>query len=267
MSWDLSGLATGIAVPAAVITVIGLMRRYLPATAVPKSEVSVAHEDFGRLQRSVNVTLVAVGIGLGYGTYRLLLLASQSFANEDSPAVFQLPPSKWIWFFLPLFGALCVSWDITLWLWSFVDDHNRIQRYLEWSDARAGFNSTRVLRWLTVLLALPVCILTLLALPMHSSVREDVIAVRQYGALSSKTYPYSRARRLAWVDGFRGRDGAMNKRAEVLVDFDDGYQWSSVANRDFEALPDPGLVDFLHAKTGLPVLRAQTERDLRPSTR
>ena len=266
MSWDISGLVAGVAVPAAVITVIGVMRRYLPATAAPKSEVSVADEDFGRLQRSVYITMVAVGIGLGYGTYRILLLANRSLANEDGPAAFQLLPSKWIWFFLPLLGALCVSWDITLWLWSFVEDHNRIRRYLEWTDAHAGFNSTRVLRWLTLLIAVPVCILTLLALPMHSSVREDGITMRQYGALSSKHHAYSRARRVAWVDGFRGRDGVMNKRAEVLVDFDDGYQWSSVANRDFEPLPDPGLVDFLHAMTGLPVLRAETERDLPPAT-
>ena len=264
MSWDFSGLVAGIAVPAAVIAVMGLMRRRLPATAAPTSEVAVGDEDFGPLQRPVYVTMVAVGIGLGYGTYRILLFANQWFANADGPAIFQLLPSKWIWFFLPLFGALCVSWDISLWLWSFVEDRNRIQRYLEWSDARAGFNSTRALRWMTLLIALPVCILTLLALPMHSSVREDGITVRHYAGLSAVHHPYARARRLAWVDGFRGRDGVMTKRAEVLVDFDDSYQWSSVANRDLELLPDPGLVDFLQAKTGLPVLRAETERDLPP---
>jgi hypothetical protein len=63
-------------------------------------------------------------------------------------------------------------------------------------------------------------------------------------------------------DGSRKRDGTLTAGANILIDFDDGYRWSSLTNRDFNALPDSGLVDFLHAKTGLPVMRAQTERDL-----
>jgi hypothetical protein len=266
MSWDVSNLVTGIAVPAAVIFFLRLMRKYAPANkATTHGELGVPDEDLKGLQWGVGAAIILVGVGLGYGVYRLLLFANQSFANADGPAAFQLLPTKALWIFLPLFGALCVSWDITLYLLYFVEDHNRIQRYLAWSDARAGFNSTRVLRWMTLVLALPVCILTLLAVPMHSSVREDGITVRQYASRASRHYPYSRAQRLAWVDGFRGRDGVMTKRAEILVDFDDGFRWSSVSNRDFESSPDPGLVEFLQAKTGLPVLRAETEDDL-PAT-
>lgn len=266
MSWDVSGVVSGIAVPAAVIIVFRLMRKYAPPSKGPRyAEIRVADEHFGRVQWGIGAVMVLVGVGLGYGVYRILLFANQSFPNADGPAAFQLLPTKALWFFLPLFGALCVSWDVTLYLWSLVEDHSRMQRYLAWSDARAGFNSRRALRWMTLVVALPVCILTLLAVPMHSSVRDDGITVRQYATLSSRHYAYSRAWRLAWVDGTRGRDGVMTKRGEVLVDFDDGFRWSSVSNRDFVPLPDPGLVEFLHEKTGLPVLHAETERDL-PAT-
>jgi hypothetical protein len=73
------------------------------------------------------------------------------------------------------------------------------------------------------------------------------------------------AKGATFKDGAPGRDGVMTKRAEILVDFDDGFRWSSVSNRDFESSPDPRLVEFLQAKTGLPVLRAETEDDL-PAT-
>jgi len=261
MGWDLSGLVAGIAVPVTVISAMRFMRRYFP-TSPPKKVEAIADEDLGGAEKAVNAAMVVVGTLSGYGTYRLLLFANESFAHADGPAVFQLLPTKWLWFFSPFFGALCVSWDITLWLWSLVDDRGQIQRFLARSDARVGFNSTRALRWLALLICVPISILTLLALPMHSSIGEDGITVRSYASLSSKHYDYSRARRLAWVDGSRKRDGTLTVGANILIDFDDGYRWSSLTNRDFNALPDSGLVDFLHAKTGLPVMRAQTERDL-----
>jgi hypothetical protein len=205
--------------------------------------------------------LVVPGV-LGFASYRLLMVANQVIADSDGPTVFRLPPTKALWIFLPLFGAISLSWGFTLFLFSLTGERDRIARYVEWGNQRVGFDAGRALRWMALVLVLPIGVATLLAVPMHSSLHDDDVVIREYAALSSRRYRSSQARRLSWVDGFRSRDGRFAKRGEILIDFSDGYRWSSAANRDFESLPDPGLVEFLRSKTGLPIKRAQTERDL-----
>lgn len=255
-------------IPAAVVAMFALLRKHLPArqpgnVAPTVSERDVA--DFRRVQWAVGAAMVGGGVVFAIASYKALLLANRYFADADGPARFQLLPTKDIWWFFPGFGALCLTSEITLFLWSLIGDKKRIELYAEWSNEKTGFNSTRVLRWMALGIAAPVGVLTLLAVPMHSTLRDQDMRIRGYAQLSSRPYPYSKARRLMVVDGFRNKDGKFNARADVIVEFSDGYRWHSEANRDFASTVDPDLVDFLKEKTGLQLESAQTETDLNRS--
>jgi hypothetical protein len=262
---DLIGSAL---IPAAVVAIFALLRKYVPARqpgnvapAITEDEVA----DFRRLQWAVGAAVVGVGVVFSIASYKVLLLANRYMAEADGPARFQLLPTKAIWWFFPGFGALCLTWEITLFLWSLLGDKRKIELYTEWSNQKTGFNSTRVLRWMALGIAAPVGVVTLLAVPMHSTLSDQDMRVQGYAQFSSRPYPYSKARRLMAVDGFRDNDGKFNARADVIVEFSDGYRWHSEANRDFASRVDPDLVEFLKEKTGLPLESAQTEADLNRS--
>lgn len=115
MSWDFTGLFTGIAVPGAVVVFMRLMRRYLPAArASTHRDANMPEEDFAHLQWVTGLSALVVADVLGFASYRPLMVANQVIADSDGPAVFRLPPTKALWIFLPMFGAISLSWGVTL---------------------------------------------------------------------------------------------------------------------------------------------------------
>jgi hypothetical protein len=269
MTLDIVNTFGRIIVPAAVIAVLSLLRRYLPARKTrPQSAAAPRRdpEDFSGTQWTVGISMLVVGLAFGFLVHKALVMANHHFAAADGPAAFRLLPSSAIWWFFPGFGALCLTWEITLLLWSVFEDREKIVRYVAWSDERTGFDSTRAFRWMAVLLALPIGLATVLAIPVHSTLRDRDIVVGHYATLAQQVLPYSQARRLVLVGGFRDRSGKFSPRAGMIIDFSDGSRWSSSANRDFKPEVDFGLTEFLQLKTGLPVEYAETEADLRKQT-
>jgi hypothetical protein len=116
---------------------------------------------------------------------------------------------------------------------------------------------------MALLFTLPIAVLTILALPVHVSLRQSDIRDCGYAFRPCKTYMYSQARRMTIVDGFRTRDGKLTRRAAVVIDFDDGRRWSSDIG-DFSAQLDPNLTELLEKRTGLPWNYAQTAKDIPP---
>jgi hypothetical protein len=248
-----------------VITALALLRKYLPAPkrnppARPITEREAS--EFRRLQWLVNIAIFVTGVAFAVTSYKLLILANRAFAESDGAARFQLLPTKSIWSFFPGFGALSLAWEITIFLWTLLGNKEKAHRYVQWSNEKAGFDSTRTLRWMTIGIALPIGIATLLALPMRSTLRDPDLLVCGYARLTPRQYSYSQARRLLVVDGFRRRDGTFVSRADVILEFADGYHWHSANNRDFSSTVDPAMLKFLAEKTGLSVERWQTEADL-----
>jgi hypothetical protein len=121
-----------------------------------------------------------------------------------------------------------------------------------------------VLRWLALLIALPIGIFTVLALNMHASIGPDLIRDCGYAFRPCSVYALSDVRRITQVEGFRTKDGKLTKRAGVVLDFKDGRRWSSADWGSFRASVDPALAAFLRAKTGLPLNFAETEDDIPP---
>ena len=253
-------------VPAVVLAALGLFRRYLPTHRTdPQRQLDLQGdvEDFTYANVAVYATMIVVGIAFALLSYKGLVWCNRQFAEAHGPAVFQLLPQRAIWWFFPGFGALCLSWEITLFFWSLFAGRSKVTRFSDWSSERAGYDCTRVLRWMALLIVLPIGVATLLALPIHSTLTDSEIIVGHYARLTREHLPYSQARRLMLVDGFRSREGKFTHRAEVILDFAYGTRWRSAENRDFTSKPDPGLAEFLAKKTGLPLEHAATEDDFR----
>lgn len=270
MSLDIANMIGRMLVPAAVIGVLGLLRRYLPARKTnPQSQLdsNVDVEDFTSANFAVYACMIAVGVAFALAVHWVLAAGNRYFAQTDGPAAFQFFPSGATWWFFPGFGALCLSWEITLFFWSLLEDRSKVDHFIAWTSERAGYDSTRALRWMAVVLAMPIGVATLLALPMHSTLRDNDIVVGHYATLARQNLPYSQARRLLLVDGFRDRSGNFSAGAGMIIDFDNGSRWSSSDIGDFKSKVDPGLDDFLQKKTGLPLEHAETEADLRAQPR
>jgi hypothetical protein len=265
MRSDTASLIGRMIVPAAVLAGLGLLRRFLPPRKVDPGESRAsnqANDDFRGTQWVVGSSMVLVALTFALLTHSALVMANRYFAEADGPAAFRLLPSPVIWWFFPGFGAICLTWPITLLIWSLFAAHDKIVRYSEWSDQRAGFDTMRAMYWMALLTAMPIGVATLLAIPIHSSLRDHDIAVGHYARFSSQHLPYSSARRLALVNGLRDRDGKFTPRADLIVDFANGTRWSSSDNRDFKLEVDPGLAEFIEQKTGLNPEQAETEADL-----
>lgn len=266
MSLDIAHLVGRILVPAAVIAALNLLRKYLPARSTnlqAQIDSNGNVEDFTSANVVVYTCMVVVGTVFALGVHWALAAANHNFARADGPAVFQFFPSPAAWWFFPGFAALCLSWEITLFLWSLFVGRNKVIRFIDWTSERAGYDSTRALRWMSMVVALPIGIATIIAVPMHSTLREKDIVVGHYATLARQSLQYSKAQRLLVVDGFRDRSVKFTPKAAVIIDFDDGSRWNSSDIGDFKSKLDPGLVEFLESKTRLSAEYAETEPDLR----
>jgi hypothetical protein len=264
---DFSSVITGVAVPSAVYAVFALARKWLPASSdrLPSKTppMDELESRFTSIQWKVGSGMFAVGIAFALVTYNTLLLLQRVFVEAEGPAYFRLLPESAIWWFLPGFGAIALSWEITLFLWRRFGDCDEAALYMYWGHRKAGFNSTKVLRIMALFLVVPIGILTLLATPMHTTLHDDSFRIREYASLQTHSYKYSDVRRLTVVDGYRDRSGTFDSRAGIVVDFSDGRRWSSADNRDQVTEVDSALLEFLVKKTGLPAGHTQTEDDLR----
>lgn len=255
-------------VPMAVGIAFAVLRKYVPPPRMeelPKdfsiAELSVR---FRSTQWNIGLALLLMGAVFAWVTHALLVSLNLWFAAREGPAYFQLLPSSTIWWFFPGFGALTMCWGIAISIWMLFASRETVATYIVWTNVRSGFDTTKALRWMALLVALPIGILTLLAVPMHTTLHANEMRIREYASMSSLKYDYGDARRIAVISGFRDRDGKFTSRATVIIEFADGRRWSSAANRDFEREIDQGLVQFLAGKIHLPVEQADTANDLRP---
>lgn len=237
-------------VPIAVASTFALARRYVPVA--PGSAISARRQSaFPRLQWVVGAVTLLVAIVLGFITYEALVWANRSLALHEGSSAFVLLPSKWIWFFLPLFGGISLAWELTLRLWAMWGDSRQVRAYENWSNAKAGFDATRVLWILAMVVVLPIGIATLLAIPIHTCINERGISIGHFGTLRTTTHAFSEVSSVTTTDSLRLRDGSLQKSPAIVLDFSDGTRWSSASNRDPERSLNGALLSFIQQKTHL----------------
>src|ERR1700675_2165506 len=252
---DVANFVSRAIVPALVAVCFGLARKYLkPSVRLPEDQLSALDERFRHTKRVVVVSMIAIGVAFVWAThYAFVSLNHHLAAGAGSGTSLQLWPQSAIWWFFPGFGALPLCWEITLQLWSAFDRGDSTRLYRLWSDGRAGMDCTRILRWMALVIAAPIGVFTVLALPMHTALGHQDIRVCGYGWARCQTFDYSKAVRITQIEGFRDRDGKLNRRAGIVVDFADGRRWSSADTGDFHDSVDPALVAFLTERIRLPL--------------
>jgi len=188
---------------------------------------------------------------------------NQWFARAEGPSTFQLYPSGAIWCFFPGFGAITIGWLITELLLPRFLGQDTAHLYMFWTNARAGMNSGKIFRWGTSLIAVPIGVLTVFAVPVHTTFHASEMRVWTYASMRSATYRYDQIRAITTTDGFRNRFGKFVSDPYILIDFDDGTRWSSGANlRDPDRIINVDLRMFLEAKSKLQSRHVPIERDL-----
>jgi hypothetical protein len=261
---DLIDFASRAMVPAVVAVCFGLARKYLkPSVRPSEDQLSALDARFQHTKWVVGISMIAVGFVFVWTTHYVLVSLNRHLAASDgSGTALRLWPQNATWWFFPGFGALALCWEITLQLWSMFDQGDSARLYRLWSDGRAGIDSTRILRWMALVIAAPIGVFTILALPMHTALRRLDIRVCGYAWAKCQTFDYSTAVKMTQIEGFRGRDGKLIRRAGIVVDFADGRRWSSADTGDFQGSVDPTLLALLTERISLPLEQAQTEVDI-----
>jgi hypothetical protein len=258
----------------AVFAAFGLLRKYVSI----RSEASDDEKSFDDLDSRFDtarwlfpVCMVAIGILFAWATHSGLVWLNRYLAIRESPGALQLLlPQSAIWWFFPGFAALTSAYELTLKLWSIFGSGDA-NSYGDWTNLKTARTSSwgridyrKSLRWLSLLVAAPIGFFTVLALSMHASLGADSIHDCGYAFAACNIYPYSAARRVTLIQGFRVRDGSFRARAGTVVDFKDGRRWSSAETGDFRHSVDPFLIQILEEKTHLPIQSAETEADIPP---
>jgi hypothetical protein len=257
----------------AVFAAFAVLRKYVSI----RSEASDDEKSFDDLDSRFNtarwlfpVCMVAVGILFAWATHSGLVWLNRYLAERESPDALQLLPQSAIWWFFPGFAALTFAYELTLQLWSIFGSGDA-NSYSDWTNLKTARTSSwgridyrKSLRWLSLLVAAPIGFFTVLALPMHASLGTDSIDDCGYAFATCKIYPYSAARRVTLIQGFRVRDGSFRARAGAVVDFDGNRRWSSAGIGNFRHDVDSSLLQILQAKTRLPIQSAETEAAILP---
>jgi hypothetical protein len=261
---DVTNFASRAIVPTLVAVCFGLARKYLkPSVLLPEKKLAELDARFQQTKWVVGVGMIAIVGAFVWTTHYVLVSLNRYLAAGDgSGTLLQLWPQSAIWWFFPGFGALALCWEITLQIWSAFDPGDSARLYRLWSDGRAGMDCTRILRWMALVIAAPIGVFSVLALPMHTTLRDQDIHVCGYAWAKCETFDYSKAVKMTQIEGFRNRDGKLSRRAGIVVDFVDGRRWSSADSGDFRDSVDPALLAFLAGRISLPLEQAQTEVDI-----
>ena len=251
-------------VPVVVAVCFALARKCLkPSARLSELQLSALDARFQQTRWVIGISMTAVAVLFAWTTHCLLVSLNRYLASSDGAETsLRLWPQTAIWWFFPGFGALALCWEITLQMWSAFDRGDSARLYRLWSDGRAGMDCTRILRWMALVIAAPIGVFTVLALLMHASLRPHDIRVCGYAWAKCETFDYSRAVKMTQIEGFRDRAGKLNRRAGIVVDFDDGRRWSSADTGDFHDSVDPTLLAILTERVRLPLEQAQTEVDI-----
>jgi len=260
---------------AAIAGFMALARKLFPSTKPgikpPVMDEEALEDRFLPLRGKIITGMILIGILVGLLIYCSLVGLNRLLASLDGPAQFRYYPESAIWWFLPGFGAITLCWELTLQLWALFVGHDLVDTFSNWtnnttkfwgSGSYPGMDSRKVLRWIALLIVLPIGVFTVLALNMHATLDDNSIRVCGYAFKACSVHPYSDIRRMTAIRGSYDDKGQLRPGAGIVLDFSDGLRWSSADWDSYRKAQDLRLVDLLLKKTDLAIGNADVEKDI-----
>jgi hypothetical protein len=206
--------------------------------------------------------LFAVRYGLEALNHRL--------AGPSIPSQMQLFPDPVIWWFFAGFGALTLPWEITLQVWALSGHRHTVFLYRQWQkratfDYKGGHfkNELGLYRWFVLVVALPIGIANCLALNMRSTLGPDAIRECGYAFKPCKVLPYANIKNITYIAPNNAIKPSAN--AKLVIDFKNGYSWSSFEWGNQSKDVDPAIVRYVAARVPIHVTGIEALQDAAPA--
>jgi hypothetical protein len=229
---------------------------------------------FAEQQTIVNLCCIPSGLAFLLLTHTLLVESFQFLERADGIPGYKITYQPVIWWFFPGFGALCLCFEITLQIWTLFVGRNVVDLYSEWDSrqpkkSRGGivyYDARKVLRWFSLLIALPIGIFSGLALNMHTTFGEDGIHTFGYAFAAPVFHSYDEIRDITLVQGKYDKHGKFFERPFFVLGFADGHHWLQSDWDDTATSMERSLSAILVQKTHIPIANADTINDIQPPT-
>jgi hypothetical protein len=177
-------------------------------------------------------------------------LEGHSLLTQYAPQVY--------WYFLPGFAAVSLPWPLTVWYLRRVGRWEEADSIQDASDSKGGFDSFRIMKWLSIGVVGPIAVFTLLAVPIHLSITDSEVRVGHYASLHPDVFLLSSAKSLIIVDEYKPQGRHVTR--DMIVEFADGRRLRGNQVGDGGTSIRNDVVQLLIDKTGLtPSLSSKAE--------
>ncbi len=226
-----------------------------------------------KMQPVINACTAITFVAFLFGVHALLIFLNARLAALDRNALFTFLPRPSNWWGFPLVGAISLSWEITLQIWSLLGHRATANDYREWGKTAPltfrghtfVLNAQKLFQWAAMFIALPLGAYTLLDLNEHTSFNPDSMSVCGLAYRQWETRAYSDLDRITMVQGEVSSRGRYSHAPALVLDFAARYRWSS-ARWNRQKLSDlDAVANFLAKKANLPIEATLTEEGIPPA--
>lgn len=209
-------------VPIAIALAFALFRRMAPPRArmarhrydESQTPEPLAAGVIGCAMWSLGIALAMLFFVLRGANHLWASLEGRSLLTQYAPQVY--------WCFLPGFAAVSIPWPLTVWYLRRVGRWEEADSVQDASDSKGGFDSFRIMKWLSIGVVGPIAVLTLLAVPIHLSITDSEVRVGHYASFRPDIFPLNDARSLTIVDVHQLQGDHTLQTEDVIVEFADG---------------------------------------------
>jgi hypothetical protein len=238
-------------VPITIALAFALFRRMAPPGArIPghrydESQIPepLAPGVIGGAMWSLGIALAMLFFVLRGANHLWASLEGASLLTQYAPQVF--------WCFLPGFAAVSIPWPLTVWYLRRAGRWEEADGIQDASDSKGGFDSFRIMKWLSIGVVGPIAVLTLLAVPIHLSITDSEVRVGHYASFRPDIFSLKDARSLTIVDVHKMQGDRIHQTEDVIVEFADGRRLRGNQVGDGGTNVRKDVMQLLVDKTGL----------------
>jgi hypothetical protein len=239
-------------------------------SGLTEDQIENLEAQFAAQQTIVNLCCIPAGLAFFFVAHTLIAAFSQSLMNSDGIFGFPVPYQSVIYWVFPGFGVLSLCFEITLQIWALFVGHTTVNLYADWDSrqpkkSRGGityYDARSALRWLSLVITLPIGILSGLALNMHTTFGDDCIHEFGYAFGAPRIYPYAAVRQVTHVHGVFNKHSKLVARPYCVIDFADGHRWNQNNWDASSAATERTIQAVIEKHTSLPIADVLVIEDL-----